>query len=82
MKPTITFVQKDNHMEANIEFVPTDLQILLRKMERLIGNYRDGQGGPPFYAQIDELSVEWERQRLPCRVAEHGMRDRFADWHS
>jgi len=82
MNSTLAFTRKDTYMEATNEFTPTDPQAIYRKLERLIGNYRDGQGGTPFYGQIEELSAEWERQDLPCRIEKHGWRDRFANWHS
>lgn len=55
---------------------PIDSQQILQMLQRLITNYRDGQAGRAFFDVVGDLSLEWERQGLPCAISKHGRRDR------
>lgn len=48
-------------------------------VEDIIANYRDGLGAHGMFKLLDQLSVEWETQGLPCVVPNHGRRDRIAE---
>ena len=57
---------------------PADDQKIFEMIVVLIANYRDGQGSPAFLPQVEALSAEWERQKLPCfnGLEAHGRRER------
>ena len=48
-------------------------------VERVVAGYRDGQGCNGLFVSIKALSVEWDKQNLPCAILKHGRRDRFVD---
>jgi hypothetical protein len=53
-------------MDQNIsEYSPSNTQALLRMVEALVAGYRNGGN---VYVGVDEISAEWERQNLPCRI--------------
>jgi hypothetical protein len=56
-------------MDQNIsEYSPSNTQALLRMVEALVAGYRNGGN---VYVGVDEISAEWERQNLPCRIKDH-----------
>jgi len=64
-----------------MEYVPVDAQRIFEMLSTLIANYRDGQSGTGFYECVAGLSLEWERQGLPCVLPNHGRRDRGEGFH-
>jgi len=56
-----------------------DNQKLFTLVEKIVANYRDGQGAAGLFVHLHELSAEWERRGLPCTVRKHGRRDRIRE---
>ncbi len=49
-------------------FIASDPQKLFQMFERLVRQYRRGGN---IYVLADEISIEWEKQNLPCAIEKH-----------